>query len=110
MKDKYDEAIEYLTEHPEHISTAWSVPDDGTHQKIVQAHCLFQHVGEYGCLTQIRLDPDCFGIFDNDALTNEIARDERIPTTDSDITIKHLPVFAEWQRRLDKELNRTEAK
>jgi len=41
-----------------------------------------------------------------DDLTERIRADERIPDDPDRITVAHLPVFAEWQRILDKELKR----
>lgn len=106
--DKYDEAIAYLTEHPSKIQTAWNWPDDDLYgDGEINGGCLFQIVGDYeecGCLTQIRLNP--YRIAPTAALTDAIRADERIPKSPEQITIADLPVFAEWQRRLDKELNR----
>ncbi len=102
--DKYDEAIAYLTANPEKIWDAWDKPisrDGG---------CLFdrcaKNVGDrsYGCLTQVRAGQrsgqrsGCF--------VDEIRADERIPISGESIRIKHFPVFAEWQRKIDKELGR----
>jgi hypothetical protein len=39
-------------------------------------------------------------------LTKAIRADARIPEGPQWITVNDLPVFAEWQRRLDKELKR----
>jgi hypothetical protein len=52
-----------------------------------------------GCLTQIRNGTSqayC------PILTKAIAADERIPKTEPYITPEHLPLFAEWQRAIDK--------
>lgn len=106
--DKYDRAIAYLSEHPEQIVPAWFNP--GKHE----AGCLFRYatatgfhsgVGdqEYGCLTLIRYGD---AVAETKELTQAIKTDERIPCTFYGITLDTLPVFAEWQRRLDKELNR----
>lgn len=103
-KDKYDEAVEYLTERPEEIWQHW-----------VFGKCLFAFVSpdqstfvngyKCGCLTMIRggirnavgpnLCPDL-------ELTGEIRSDARIPSNPERITPADLPVFAEWQRKLDK--------
>lgn len=106
-KDKYDLAIDYLTDNPEEIYSAWGDPYDH------QAGCLFYYATRkyspnkvpesIGCLTQIRqgvLYPDA----ETEKLTHEIAADERIPDKLGEVTVDDLPVFAEWQRRLDKEL------
>lgn len=102
MKDKYDEAVEYLTQNPTKILDAWHHPHSQT------GGCLFVHAGRRficGCLTQIRK-----GIYDAEtpALTAAIRADGRIPVDVAEITVASLPVFTEWQRRLDKELNRAE--
>jgi hypothetical protein len=102
--DKYHAAIVFLIAHPDVIHHAWeSVGMD-------IGGCLFGFVnedptyrGEYGCLTEIRCGRH---VAPTAALTNAIRRDTRIPENGDDITVEHLEVFAEWQRRLDKELNR----
>lgn len=103
MNDKYDEAIAVLTAdpRPENITGAWSCP------WLHEAGCLFKMVSDRcGCLTQVRntpyeynqnIDPKL------NAIIEEIAADERIPKISHEITIESLPVFAEWQRRLDRE-------
>lgn len=105
-KDRYDAAIEYLTDAPEEIIDAWSNPT--THP----AGCLFSYASNSetaeeafcGCLTQIR---NSFAFSAPTAeLTEAIRADKRIPYNEEDIKVRNLPVFAEWQRRLDKELNR----
>jgi hypothetical protein len=108
MSDVYDEAVAYLTEHPDEILKAWSYPDPEWHT----GHSLFMCCGGEdsirgaGCLTQIRQTDGRVPAATVD-LTEAIAADERIPLDGWDIKVQHLPVFAEWQRRIDKELNRT---
>ena len=109
-KDKYDEAIAYLTEHPEEIYRAWHTC--GTHPH----GCLFEFCSpdgsnnkradgeKCGCLTMVRGLSKIGGVAWTDALTEEIRTDERLPKSGSEITVEHLPVFAEWQRRLDREI------
>ena len=110
--DKYDRAVAFLTENPEQIDDIWSNPTDH------EAGVLFQfcskegdlrgHSDTYeqscGCLTEV-----ASGRWpaQNEKLRAEIMADDRIPKRASHITVSTLPVFAEWQRRLDKELNRT---
>jgi len=98
VSDKYDEEVAYLTEFSGYIHHAWNA-----------ANPLFGFVSmtgdewtgdqQCGCLTQIRVG-------DKEAwlpeLTKEIRADERIPTDAHDITVEDLPVFAEWQRKLDE--------
>lgn len=121
QRDKYDEAIEYLTEHPEKIYDAWSM-SEALDSPTGHAGCLFNFAGQQtdcadtddgivdcGCLTQIR-GGGGFAAFRSGeidpALSEEIAFDTRIPESGCSIRVEHLPVFAEWQRRLDKELGR----
>lgn len=103
QRDAYDEAVDYLSEHPKEIFKAWypSAPRHG---------CLFRYAEAdnshrlgTGCLTMIR-----YGGFiaETEELTARIRADERIPDDDR-ITPDHLPVFAEWQRELDRVLGRT---
>jgi len=111
--DKYDKAIELLTraDNPRvEIYDAWA--QCSTHP----AGCLFGYVsknrqqyidkvGPYqvcGCLTQIRREAEA----ETPELTLAIRADKRIPKIPNSITLKDLPVFAEWQRRIDKELGR----
>jgi len=107
--DKYDKAIAYLEgcngSFESEVDRAWSTPFDHP------AGCLFSIVAkdyygkhDTGCLTMIRRTEDFRA--ETDELTEAIRTDERIPTSAMDITHESLPVFAEWQRRLDRELNR----
>lgn len=107
--DKYDKAIALLTEHPEAIENSWSAP------YLHPAGCLFALVAPEkrstragrvcGCLTQIRQKNFNLVAWTDD-LTNRIRNDDRLPGSVEEITIAHLPVFAEWQRRIDVELRR----
>jgi hypothetical protein len=97
MSDKYDLAIEILTQDPDKIWDAWN------HPTVNEGGCLFMYAHHStGCLTQIRSSSEDYC----DAIPQaaEIIADERIPKLSSDITVESLPVFAEWQRRLDAEL------
>jgi hypothetical protein len=113
MKDKYDDAVERLTEHPEEILEVWSDPH------LFPDGCLFQFVNpsgkrdpwggvgqECGCLTLIRQSPEKWKACTPE-LTARVLGDKRIPKNPQNIKPHHLPVFARWQRRLDKELKRT---
>lgn len=102
--DKYDKAIAYLTEHPTRIYDAWIYADSNV------AGCLFNFcnptgaVGLEGCLTMIRDRPvpDSRSVLPVD-IHKAIFADKRIPANRvSDIKLKDLPVFAEWQRKLDE--------
>jgi len=109
-KDKYDRAIEYLRKHPDQIESAWAYGGN------IRAHCLFKYVTptgrpgvckdgvrSCGCLTTIKSDD--FVAF-TPQLTKLILKDRRIPNNIDRVGVSDLPVFAEWQRRIDKELNR----
>jgi hypothetical protein len=109
--DKYDKAIAYLKKNPEMITSCWNIPNNGN-----SGGCLFQvcsptgnilddcfYPSQYGCPTQVASrEKKAF----TREITLEIRQDTRIPRWAHDITVKNLHVFAEWQRRLDKELNR----
>jgi len=97
MPDKYDLAIEILKKNPTTmIGEAWTDPEHH------EAGCLFMWANKStGCLTQIRKYQESSR---NYPQIEEIAKDERIPKDWDEITVETLPVFAEWQRRLDKEL------
>lgn len=109
--DKYDHAIDYLMRYPDEIELAWGTTD------IHPAGCLFQLVHgpsctgyrrtscSHGCLTQLR--GPLGDAFTPTIFTREIMADTRIPISPEDIRLHHLPVFAEWQRRLDQELGRS---
>lgn len=100
--DKYDDAIAYFAEHPNEILDAWKSPYKHA------AGCLFQKATKnglghgYGCLTEVRRWPQMPA--QTCALTQAIRADRRIPMDPNDITLDHLKIFAEWQRRIDREL------
>ena len=104
--DKYDNAIGFLAKHPTWIQDGWR---NGSSSNFLG--CLFAYAtpnghveNDAGCLTQIRdhLGVACGQNFEFDeSLTEKIRGDERIPTSEKDITTSDLGVFAEWQRKLD---------
>jgi len=123
--DVYDEAIEYLTAHPEDIYDAWASPGayegrggelfgfvapqwDDSHYSVKDRNGV--RVGTCGCLQQIReAKGEGFDGTSGHAvmsywnrLWDAIASDRRIPSDASDITVEDLPVFAEWQREIDE--------
>jgi hypothetical protein len=100
-EDIYDQQIKELTKRPDLIENHW-----------VDAKGLFKIIGQEpdndntlgsGCLTMIRNNTRCGayikGVRDEE-LTEQIRKDKRIPKH-SQIKIKDLPVFAEWQRKID---------
>ena len=108
-KNKYDVAIENLLaakDFREAVNDAWNYPSSEI------SGCLFSFVSpdgragndyKYGCLTQIKAT---IRIACTRELTETIRKDERIPDCLSGITPETLPVFKEWQERIDKELGR----
>lgn len=104
-KDRYDVAVEYLTKHPEDIQACWTWPWSDH-----PGGCLFllcskdqNRANGCGCLTQVRA-----GTLDAERYHHTLAirADERLPANPNDIRVEDLPVFAEWQRKLDRELGR----
>lgn len=104
--DAYDKAIEFLNQHPDKIADAWFQDGPG---KSLFGWCTKSRdmVQNCGCLTMVRngnsnsyrrVEP---GLPMSDALNVEISNDERLPDFADDIKLEHLPVFAEWQRRMD---------
>lgn len=91
MADKYDEQIERLRNTPELIYSDW---DYGIG--------LFASVcDQCGCLTQVRRSDFWGENFPDRGVLAEIVADERIPKNGQDVTVDHLPVFAQWQRKID---------
>lgn len=89
--DKYDKHIKKLTKNPQWITMDWFA-----------ATGLFKFAGKHkgaGCLTMIRKNVGFTA--PTNKLTSAILKDRRIPTQSALIKVKHLPVFAEWQRKID---------
>lgn len=126
--DKYDEAIEWLVEHADDetgirdnvIQLAWDLDDE-----FPMALCLFQICSPSGlgsstpqgkicgCLTQVRRTENTLDAWTPE-LTEAIRADERIPGRIEEISKLRddelraaLQPFAEWQRRLDREIRNT---
>jgi len=123
-KDKYDHAIDYLTEHPENIESAWGNPKEwegkggelfgfvgpnwksssnpGLHGRIQTGTC--------GCLQQIRAafkggSDGTSGFMEMShwpRLWQKIADDRSLPYESDEIGVEDLPVFAMWQREIDE--------
>lgn len=124
MPDKYDKAIALLAQAPDfkkEVYQAWNEPSSH------RAGCLFTVVTDdsakthfredrlqCGCLTQIRQDRykeintvDGPWVALTDDLTERIRKDDRIPDDPKQIeTVEQLQIFAEWQRIIDRELDR----
>jgi len=124
VTDKYDDAIEWLVEHADErftgcsaVFAAWSYPDAGDPYGLTAAHVLFQAANasgyaapgdRCGCITQIREGRNEATTAD---LTAAIRADARLPSRIRDIEKLRgdelraaLQPFAEWQRRLDREI------
>lgn len=121
--DAYDRMIESLADSPRSVTYAWDYPSREDCGPLF-AKCSFDrsdvHHRACGCLTQIRYS-DTNIVVGRDGpredLTYQIASDERLPTdiwdfhrdftaADRQTRVAMLQPFAEWQRRLDKELGR----
>lgn len=113
--DNYDKAIEYLKSNPAQILDIWDDP------KSHFSGILFQAVTPDGTGQVNSYDEFCGDICEihsnlasawTDELLEEIIKDFRIPEIFAShnykpkITVELLPLFAEWQRKIDKALNR----
>ncbi len=120
-RDKYDDAIDWLVEHaddpsPEEgvrnvVDFAWNYP--GTDHGCLFVTCLddCSRVTCCGCLTQVHHNSTLFGKGIPSAIVAEICADDRIPNHIREIYNLRgeelrtaLAPFAEWQRRLDREI------
>ena len=128
MPDKYDAAIEYLTRNPDEIREAWGSPreyegrggelfgfvgpDWGSNNNRYDVRGDVS--GTCGCLQQIRLaykseEVEYMNELDSTDMAlsywprqwARIAMDRRLPWDEDKIGVEHLPVFAEWQRKID---------
>lgn len=113
--DLYDKAIEYLKSNPDQIMLSWDDP------KSHFTGILFQAVTPDGYASE---SPDGFMCGDicqikaldahawTSELQEEIAKDPNIPVLFASnnkipkITVHNLEIFANWQRKIDKALNR----
>lgn len=114
--DRYAKQIDYLVQNPEQIEDAW-----------LEADHLFRWVTTPeathalscgGCLTMLKLSPER-GAWMPRPLFQALMDDPRIPDTCLDNAEfaelseeqrrNYLQPFAEWQRRLDRELVRTDS-
>jgi hypothetical protein len=101
-KNKYDEAIEYLTENPGEIYGAWSYPSG-------KLGCLFRFLGpddkqnaNIGCPSMVKAGN--YNSFENKM--NEFVRKMKIPCSSLYIKPKHLPLFKLIQEEADRVYNR----
>jgi hypothetical protein len=114
--DKYDLAVEYFRKNPDRIEKEWNhaicSPDEFPHGAVLfgpVARVVYRETC-CGCLSQVAA-----GVMaETEELATAIRADERIPRvkgTERDefdrplpfaIKVKHLPIFAEWRRRIDK--------
>ena len=124
LRDKYDDAIEYLTALPDMIQAAWEDPQgyegrggelfgfvapDWSSNGVAVLDRAGVKAGTCGCLQQIRAAKmEGYDGKSGDMkmsfwprLWDQIANDRRIPYDEHEITVEDLPVFAEWQRTID---------
>lgn len=128
MPDKYDDAMEYLFRHPEKIIDAWGDPEGYRgrggelfgfvgpvwHSNDNKYDIRGEVKGSCGCLQQIRRaykseEVEYMSELEDTSMSlsfwprqwARIAMDRRIPAEEDDIKAEHLPVFAEWQRKID---------
>lgn len=95
--DIYDKEIKRLSKDPDKIYSAWLYGDD--HSPLFDAAGPRRDGVNCGCLTQVKRG---MYLASSKRLTAAIQADARIPSNPHKITPEHLPVFAEWQRKLDK--------
>lgn len=105
MSDRYDQEVERLTKEPERIFGAWfsASPLFGfvTPSRLCDVR---DDSKSCGCLTLVMGE---VYVAWTDELTAAIRADERLPKDSSGIGPANLPVFAEWQRKIDAALGRT---
>ena len=97
----YNEQIEYLTKNPSAIWNHW-IGGKGLFKFVTDKRNL-----NAGCLTMIRSNRgvNTFTYIKGEIdhkLTAEIVNDERLPIDPELIKAEHLPIFKEWQERIDK--------
>lgn len=102
-RDAYDEAVEFLIENDQLIYNSWNHPYSTLGGILFIYAAPKKNIIACGCLTQIKKGH--MGCSDNE-ITKQIQADNRLPDNVTAIKREHLPVFAEWQRRLDKHWNR----
>lgn len=122
-RDKYDKAVEYLTQHPNEIYKAWKYAANNVKGGVLFQFCtpskqscidpvnnqdtgkkVIGSIVACGCLTQVRSTQDYlqWAVAHTKALTLKILADKRLPDDPTQITVEHLPLFAAWQRFMDK--------
>lgn len=108
--DAYDEIVEALKKTPDsefrqRAFSAWNEPW-AFPEGILFGFCepnRFDYGSPCGCLTMVKEGTRRAATLE---LTLEIRADDRLPKFDSGITKENLHVFAEWQRRMDRDLGR----
>lgn len=118
--DAYDVAVERMSKEPiDQVRRRWNQAlrrdVDRTNRSLeplgllLFGKCAKERGGEpvsfwnIGCLTQVKCH---YKDAETKELTTAIRADERLPNDGDDITHEMLPVFAEWQRRMDVMLDR----
>jgi hypothetical protein len=110
-KDRYDEAIGHLMQFKGAafrgaVRAAWQTPYHEPGGALFELCEDDNNDGLCGCLTQVK---DNQYPAQSHYMTRLIRDDDRIPNLPTKITKKSLPVFAEWQRRMDRAWNRKHA-
>ncbi len=103
MPYNYDEQIEYLTAHPQDIHHQWEAAT-GLFQFAARGNPS-PYDSDCGCLTLIRRNSCMVAITNgeiDEALTQEIRNDTRLPKEVTSITLEHLPIFKYYQEKIDK--------
>ncbi len=116
MSDRFDKAVKHLTKRPELIAETWNrayATELGqraftTAERAAHAAsaCLFLNCGNKGfpatgCLTQVCHNHQKAG---TPELTKAIRADKKIPRNGDAIKVGDLQLFADWQRRIKREL------
>lgn len=111
-QDRYDLAMAHLNKHPEELEDsilfADSYPGGPLFFNAARNPYSYLKVekGWLGNPVQIREYPDHF-VAETDWLTSAILKDDRLPKSAADCRLEHLPVIAQWQRKIDTVLKRT---
>lgn len=96
--DIYDKEVKRLSKNPDEIYCAWTYGPGHSPLFDAASSKRYTSVNSCGCLIQVKMGFRA----SSKRLTEAIRADARIPEDVTEIKPEHLPVFAEWQRKLDK--------
>lgn len=107
-KDAYDVAID-VVKNKNNLSEIYRYWGSASRLPTTVPYCLFRIADNGGsmnggCLTMIK--GGRYIVDGRNDLTELVRKDIRLPLRPEEITVENLSVFAEWQRRLDVELDR----